>query len=197
MFTLDPTWPAFHQGLLDPVIAPVLGVDVNPLSNPIPWLLAAGNVGSVLLTRRGRTAGWPVLAATQLLFLVYATLNNAAGFYVQNVVMTYFAVATTVLWTRHSDPLGPDFSPRTARERALHTSLTAARTALAQLRSTESNLLEVIAQGEATRRLLLDRLEAYEPSPTRLHDDLTDEPLVSPAFPGPPPPGCASPAPSP
>jgi hypothetical protein len=66
----------------------------------VPWLLAAGNATSALLTGRRFIEGWYVLAATQLAFIAYAFATDQHGFVLQNVVMIGIATYNTWHWRK-------------------------------------------------------------------------------------------------
>ena len=83
----------------------------------VPWALAAGNATSALLTGKGKLAGWPVLAATQLAFIAYAFATNQVGFILQNVVMIGIAVYNAWLWTRPKSEFALGLPPGKHRRR--------------------------------------------------------------------------------
>ena len=65
-----------------------------------PWILAAGNVSSIMLTTRGKVLGFVVLIPTQVAFIAYALATDQAGFILQNIVMTAVAVYGVRRWLR-------------------------------------------------------------------------------------------------
>src|SRR3954462_15534391 len=96
-----------------------LQLDFNPFHHPIPWIVSALNVLSVLHTRRGLTIGWWYLAAAQLTFIAYTvTTPGASGFLLQNLLMLAVALDSAHMWTVR-DPL----APRTASARRARSSL--------------------------------------------------------------------------
>jgi hypothetical protein len=77
-----------------------LSIDFNPLHHPFPWLVSVGNVMSVWFTRRGKIAGWWVLAVAQLIFIVHSiTTPTDSGFLLGNIAMLAVALDSVRLWT--------------------------------------------------------------------------------------------------
>lgn len=66
----------------------------------VPYVIAAGNIISLLLTRDGHRSGFVLLVLAQALFVAYAELTGQQGFFLQNVLMTILAVHSWVEWTR-------------------------------------------------------------------------------------------------
>lgn len=66
----------------------------------VPWVLAAGNATSALLTGRKYIQGWYVLGVTQIAFVAYAIATEQHGFILQNIIMTMIAVYNTLHWRR-------------------------------------------------------------------------------------------------
>lgn len=91
-----------------------LHIDFNPLHHPFPWLVSAGNVTSVLFTRRGKITGWYVLAAAQMLFIVHSlTTPTDTGFILGNIMMMTVAIDSIRDWCnrrsgRVPEPLEPE-----------------------------------------------------------------------------------------
>jgi hypothetical protein len=66
------------------------------LNEWVPWLIAAGNCGSLVLTTRRRIViGCVVLIVAQLISIVYAAITEQTGFIAMNVVM--IAISTNVI----------------------------------------------------------------------------------------------------
>jgi hypothetical protein len=84
-----------------------LNIDFNPLHHPFPWLVSIGNVTSVLFTRRGKIAGWWILAVAQLIFIAHSvTTPTDTGFILGNLTMLVVALDSVRDWrTRKSGRL--------------------------------------------------------------------------------------------
>lgn len=81
-----------------------LAIDLNPLHHPFPWIVSIGNVASVLLTRRGKIAGWWVLAIAQLVFIVHSiTTPTDSGFILGNITMLAVALDSVRVWSKRYD----------------------------------------------------------------------------------------------
>lgn len=77
-----------------------LSIDFNPLHHPFPWIVSIGNVTSVFFTRRGRIAGWWVLAAAQLVFIVHSiSTPSDTGFILGNLTMLAVALDSVRDWS--------------------------------------------------------------------------------------------------
>lgn len=90
-------------------------LDFNPLHHPFPWLVSVGNVTSVLLTRRGKIAGWYVLAVAQLVFIVHSlTTPTDAGFLLGNLGMLIAASDSIRVWRRRASGRVPEHLEKSA-----------------------------------------------------------------------------------
>lgn len=90
-------------------------LDFNPLHHPFPWIVSVGNVVSVLLTRRGKIAGWYVLAAAQLVFIVHTlTTPTDTGFLLGNLSMMVVALDSIRVWRRRESGRMPEHLEKTA-----------------------------------------------------------------------------------
>ena len=70
-----------------------------------PYVLAAGNVGSLILTRAGEKFGFVLLLLAQAFFIWYAGVTGQSGFILQNLVMGAVAVDSWVRWSRKTPVL--------------------------------------------------------------------------------------------
>ena len=90
-------------------------LDFNPLHHPFPWIVSLGNVVSVLLTRRGKIAGWYVLAAAQLVFIVHTvTTPTDTGFLLGNLSMMLVALDSIRVWRHREVARVPEHLEKTA-----------------------------------------------------------------------------------
>lgn len=86
-----------------------LSIDFNPLHHPFPWLVSIGNVTSVLFTRRGKIAGWWILAVAQLVFIVHSiTTPTDTGFILGNITMLAVALDSVRLWVKRDGARVPE-----------------------------------------------------------------------------------------
>lgn len=86
-----------------------LSIDLNPLHHPFPWIVSIGNVTSVLFTRRGKIAGWWILAVAQLVFIVHSiTTATDTGFILGNITMLAVALDSVRLWSFREGKRRPD-----------------------------------------------------------------------------------------
>lgn len=76
----------------------------------VPYLLAAGNVGSALCTGRKLTVGWPLLIVTQVGFVAYALVTGQYGFIFQNIAM---AAIGAYNWRKWKRPEADKVEPKT------------------------------------------------------------------------------------
>jgi hypothetical protein len=92
-----------------------LSIDFNPLHHPFPWLVSIGNVTSVLLTRRGKIAGWWVLALAQLIFIVHSmSTATDTGFILGNLTMLAVSLDSVRVWSVRKEGRLPEHLEETA-----------------------------------------------------------------------------------
>jgi hypothetical protein len=70
-----------------------------------PYVIAAGNIGSLIFTRAGEKFGFVLLFLAQILFVWYANVTGQPGFSWQNLVMAAVAVQSYWQWSVGGPPV--------------------------------------------------------------------------------------------